>query len=1186
MGRKYFEQVNILDYLVINRYFQLMTDASPFRLFTCVLVALVISPIASGQNSPEPWFTQQPTLQTVNWGDDATLKCTATGAPNIVYQWMKNGVPIPNTNSNTLVVPNVQPVDQGTYTVSITAGPYTYTSYAAPLVIVGGTGWQWATRVGGAENDSALGLAVAINGLWSSGEYNGQFFRRYSKTTGARLNDFPITTNGDGAAAIALDGGGNLFVGANLEITTPTYSRPGLLQKRKTDGTLVWSRTFGTEKGGTETPNGYAEALAVVPDGAGNVLVGGYYQGRGKFGTIYGGTVGNEGMRGFVAKYDTAGNVLWMRDMNSDGDADDCYVRDVVVDGLGDVYVCGSLGLNGRIQRSGTAGDRTASLGNTYRRPFLVKYNSAGTLVWSYLPDQLGSFLGAEVDALGGIWATGYIGSDEDITSRSGLLAKLNRVNGSVVESVVVPDVTGCVIRTEGLSAFWLAMDASGASVINGVKWGTSCYRCLNFGSLTIDLENLAWEVPVFGGLGARSDEADARVAPDGTVSLALNFTASSFSNRILFPRRGVFSQAGRGRDGFIAQIGELPTITTQPQAILVPKGSLSHIGVTPGGSLASSVRWYQNEKLVPYETQSQLWWEKMQLAHAGWYKARVTKGSSWVDSYSVEVGVVDLAMKNVTLPHRKKLTLAVSAAGTNLSFQWLKNGNPLNSDIRVTGVTTRTLVINDLVPPDAASYSCRVTGPGGTLTTNASIVTVVLPPVVSDFTFDPAMISAGYDFLPPVLNAATKYTITGLPAGMTYSTSTGRITGRPTVTGSFTITITATNLAGTSTRTRLLTVAALPVGVIGSHIGSIAVASPATGTFGLGGRWSASITSTGGVTGTLRVGADVLPFSGAVQVNASAPYQPRLSFTLNRTGGRAPLAMLIHLAENNTSAGTVTEQGGAVANAQGWRKRAALVGIPGLYNFGVLPSVMPLTPRGHGYGTFRIITDGSLTVTGRLADDLPFTTAGFVGPNGEVLVYQQLQPNLQGVVTGVLDIVEYGAFAAAEHDLAGTLHWARAAVTHSRFAPAGFAAVPCVVDGGKYFFRTGPVMDLPATANNARIRAYGGGLPTVAELVFTITPANVAVPPTGNAFGLAVTITPTTGMFSASFKLSDPDPYLPGAMLVRTVAMKGVIRRDAFGNQRGCGFFILPQLPDAMANPPTTINTSSMISGTAELSP
>lgn len=1163
-----------------------MTDALTLRLLGCFMAVACFSVSSHAQSSAEPWFTQQPAMQTVNWGDTATFKCTATGAPSIAYQWMKNGEPIPGATSNTLVIEEVQPEDQGSYTVSIAAGPYNYSSNVAPLVIVEGTGWQWATRVGGVENDSALGVAVGINGIWTSGEYNGQFVRRYAKATGQQVSYHPITTMGDGAAAISLDGAGNFFLGANLEITTPVYSRPGLLQKRKLDGTLVWSRSFGTEKGGTDTPNGYAEALAVVPDGAGNVLVGGYYQGRGKFGTIFGGVAGNEGMRGFVAKYDSAGNVVWLRDMNSEGDAGDCYVKDVAVDGLGDVYVCGSLGVNGRIQRSATASDRTTSLANSYRRPFLAKYNSAGTLQWTYLPDEMGSFLGVETDALGGVWTTGYIGSDEDITSRSGMLCKLNRLTGAAIQRVDVADVTGCVIRTEGLSAFWLAMDASGESEINGVKWGTSCYRCINFGSLNIDLESIAWEVPVFGGLGQRSDEADARVAPDGVITLALNFTTSSFGNRVMFPRRGNFSLAGRARDGFIAQIGELPTITTQPESILVAKGSLSHIGLTPGGTLASTVKWYKNQVLVPYETQPQLWWEKIQLTDAGWYHAKVTKGSSSVDSYSVEVGVVDLALKNVTLPHRKKLTLAAKASGSNLTFQWLKNGMPLNSDIRVTGVTSRTLVINDLVPPDAASYSCRVTSPGGTLTTNASVVTVVLPPVVSEFAFDPAMISAGYDFVPPVLNAATTYTITGLPPGMTYSKTTGRISGRPTVTGRYTITITATNLAGTSSRTKVLDVSALPPGVSGKHIGSVAIASPATGTFGLGGKWSATVLSTGAVTGSVCVGADMLPFSGAVRVNASAPYQPQLSFTLRRSGNRPSLVLLVNLAENFTSSGTLTEEGGPVATVTGWRQRSAVVGIPGLYNVGIQPSATPLTPRGHGYASFRIIADGSLTVTGRLADDVPFTSAGFVGPNGEVLVWQALQTSKLGVITGVLDIVEHGAFAAAEHDVAGTLHWARAAVTNSRFTPAGFSAIPCVVDGGKYFVRTGPVMDLPAVASNARVRAYDGGLPTLAELVFTITPANVCVPPTGNPFGLVATVTPSTGAFTASFMLSDPDPYLPGATLKRKVAMKGIIRRNAFGNLRGCGFFILPQLPDAMANPPTTINTSPMLSGTAELTP
>lgn len=1162
-----------------------MTFAATFRHLVCTLLLATPCLMLSAQSSPEPWFTQQPTLQTVRTGGTATFKSNATGAPTIAYQWMKNGEAIAGATDKQLVISDVQKEDQGGYSVSITAGPYTYTSDIAPLVIVEGMGWQWATRIGGTENDSALGLAVGLNGIWLGAEYNGQVVRRYSKAKGQLLNNFPITSNGDGVSSVSLDGAGNLYLGATYEIATPVYSRPGLVQKRKLDGTLTWSRIFGTEKGGTDTPNGYSEGVATVPDGAGNVIVAGYYQGRGKFGTIVGGVAGETSMRGFVAKYDASGNVVWLRDMKSEEDADDCFVRDAAVDGMGDIYVCGSLGINGRIQRSVTPSDRT-TLDNTYRRPFVAKYNSSGTLLWTCIPDELGSFLSVAVDVAGSVWTTGYIGSDEDITSRSGMLAKINRTTGAVSQNVNVDDVTGCAIRTEGMNAFWLAMDASGESNIGGVKWGTTGYRCIHLGSLSIDLDNIAWEVPVFGGLGARSDEADARLLPDGTVALALNFTASDFTRSIAFPRKTSFSLAGRGRDGVIAMIGELPVITSGPQSLLVAKGAETNIAITTGGTLPSTVQWYKGGVAMPEETEHELWFSSIQLTDAGAYKARVTKGASSLDSEISQIGVVDPVLKNVTLPHHQKLTLTANAAGADLSFIWLKGGNPINSDIRVTGVNTRTLVINDLVPPDAGAYSCRVTGPGGTLTTNAATISVVVPPVISDFSFDPGMTSASYDFLPPVLNAATSYTITGLPPGMSYNVATGRITGRPTVSGTYRITITAKNLAGTSTRTKLLTVAALPAGVVGKHLGSVSLTNASDPAFGLGGKWSANILPSGIATGNVCIGTEVLPFSGPVLINNAVPYQPRLSFILNRAAGRSPITLLLHLAENNTSSGTLAEQGGSNTTATGWRQRPAGTGIAGLYNLGILPSAQPETPRGHGYASFKVITDGSLTVTGRLADDTPFTSAGFCGPNGEVLVWQNLQPSKLGVITGVLDITEHAASSYTENTVSGTLHWARAALVNSRFSPSGFNAAPCAVDGGKYAYRSGPVMGLPATASNAKIRAVDGGLPAAVEQSFTITPANLCIIPAPNASKLVVTVTPATGAFTASFELSDPDPYLPGSMLKRTVAMKGLIRRNTSGLLRGCGFFILPQLPNAMANPPTTINTSPMLSGSAELTP
>lgn len=57
--------------------------------------------------------------------------------------------------------------------------------------------------------------------------------------------------------------------------------------------------------------------------------------------------------------------------------------------------------------------------------------------------------------------------------------------------------------------------------------------------------------------------------------------------------------------------------------------------------------------------------------------------------------------------------------------------------------------------------------------------------------------------------NSPTSYNATGLPTGLSVNTSTGAITGTPSVSGTFNVTITATNGSGTDTKTLVITLAA-----------------------------------------------------------------------------------------------------------------------------------------------------------------------------------------------------------------------------------------------------------------------------------------------------------------------------------------------------------------------------------------
>jgi len=66
---------------------------------------------------PPPSFTTQPTSQTAAVGATASFTAAATGAGLISYQWLKDGAPLSGATTGTLIIPNVQTANLGTYSV-------------------------------------------------------------------------------------------------------------------------------------------------------------------------------------------------------------------------------------------------------------------------------------------------------------------------------------------------------------------------------------------------------------------------------------------------------------------------------------------------------------------------------------------------------------------------------------------------------------------------------------------------------------------------------------------------------------------------------------------------------------------------------------------------------------------------------------------------------------------------------------------------------------------------------------------------------------------------------------------------------------------------------------------------------------------------------------------------------------
>jgi len=180
----------------------------------------------------------------------------------------------------------------------------------------------------------------------------------------------------DRGYGVAADSAGNIYVSGYVE---GLLGRDAFLSKYGSGGDLLWTRQLGTSK--------RDDSLGVSLDGLGNVYISGLTQG-----SLGGASKGGDDA--FVAKYDSAGNLKWTRQIGTD-------VSDtsegVSADSLGNVYIAGCTW--------GSLGGTGVGLSDAYA----AKYNSAGNLVWiHHMGTKDNDYAsGVSADGLGNVYVTG-----------------------------------------------------------------------------------------------------------------------------------------------------------------------------------------------------------------------------------------------------------------------------------------------------------------------------------------------------------------------------------------------------------------------------------------------------------------------------------------------------------------------------------------------------------------------------------------------------------------------------------------------------------------------------------------------------------------------------------------------------------------------------------------------------------
>mgnify|MGYP001627370309 CR=1 FL=1 len=449
-----------------------------------------------------------------------------------------------------------------------------------------------------------------------------------------------------------------------------------------------------------------------------------------------------------------------------------------------------------------------------------------------------------------------------------------------------------------------------------------------------------------------------------------------------------------------------------------------------------------------------------------------------------------------------------------------------------------------------------------------------------------PARVGAEFELLIPTTQLPVSYTVKNLPPGLTIDGASGWLRGVPRQAGSYALEIQARNAAGTSVErvSFVLEVEELPAAFVGRFQGFFPPDGEANAW--LGGRYELTTTASGAFTGKAFFGKRSEVFKGMLQVEANAPTEATAEFAWPRKGSPAQQGRLeLSLAGEPDCRLQRRLDGETVEQGEGWhipwdgREQRADV-FAGRHHLALrLPEPGENDPTGSGFAVAVVTAaSGAVKTAGRLADGTAFTSGGWVGGEGEMLLYQSLYAE-RGAVAGQVRLGAEGAPAT------GAPVWVKrpSLTLKDRVHASGFGPLVLVVEGGVWQ-PPAPgelVMELPnGESDNARLVFRGAGL-DFSRLATLLNPS-----PKGLAHKLSVAagepgvmlakLDAKTGLFSGTLTVSGANKSLD-----RKTGFFGLITGQGSA-ARGHGFYVLPAEPEEGQK----LNQSPRESGAVRLEP
>jgi uncharacterized delta-60 repeat protein len=706
----------------------------------------------------DPFIITPPADQYVNAGDSASFNVTASGSGALKYRWLRNGSPVAGATNTSLTLTNAQGPDSGSvFRVVVTNSSGVLTSSPALLTVNIAT----VDTLNPRPNYEVYSIAVQpdgkilLAGLFSA--FDGQ-----TQSGVARLNlNGALDTNFNGSLTgipfspaeeeIALQPDGKILIAGGISYLNNTpRDRIGRLNpdgrldasfnpgaeadifaiSALPDGKLLLAGSFTNLAGqpcsrigrlnrnGTPDTNfvaladGTIYAITMQPDG--RVLVGGNF-------TTLGGLA-----RTNLGRLNTNGAV----DLNFAPNAN-ATVKAITVLTNGTVVV---------------GGDFTTLAGQACNRLGRLGTNGLFDATFNPAPDGPIETLALEVSGrmiVGGTFTS--IGG----RSRTNL-ARLN--NDGSAEMTFNPGADGAVgslaIQPDGK-----LIVAGAFGVLNGQTrpfLGRLNTTATATNTLTFTTTNITW---LRGGAGPEVWKASFEFTTNGTtwtqrdgsrIGGAWRVSGLSLSSNATIRARGFVSGSSDGSSWFAESSVGPVAILGQPTSLTNTPFTLAQFTVSAVGQPPLAYQWLKDgAPLTDTNNISGAQTPFLTLANvlggdAAAYQVVISNATRAITSAVATLTVIDPLLTSQPASQTNNAgttaTFTASAIGTtNLSYQWLKNGTNLAEGGNISGASTTTLTLTNLLGGDAGAYQFVAANIWGSMTSAVASLIVIDPLIVTN---------------------------------------------------------------------------------------------------------------------------------------------------------------------------------------------------------------------------------------------------------------------------------------------------------------------------------------------------------------------------------------------------------------------------------------------------------------------